>query len=228
MEWFNNWWSSLDSLQQVFSCLAVPATAILLIQTVMLLFGLGGEGDGAADHGGFDGDHDCDTDCDHDHDHSALDDGGMRLITVRGIVAFFAVGGWLGVAMIDLGLHPAIAVLISLAGGFGALSLVAFILKSVMKLQADGNVDYDNAVGLQGEVYMQIPPSCTGKGKINFTVQERYVEVDAMTTHTEPLKRGTLVRVTEKLDSSTLMVELFAVITEQKTADDAELLKSRG
>ena len=36
-----NWWNSLSMVSQIFYCFAVPATLILLIQTIMMLFGLG-------------------------------------------------------------------------------------------------------------------------------------------------------------------------------------------
>ena len=131
--WFTNWWEGLTLLQQCFAVVAIPATVILLLQTVLLLFGLGGHD---ADHGEVDTDHDFDHDMDHDLDHDTDHDfdhdadhdfdhdahdgahhaAGIRLFTLRGIVALFAVGGWLGVAMCDLGLSPALAGLIAAAG----------------------------------------------------------------------------------------------------------------
>ena len=44
-----NWWNSLDALQHFFAYVAIPATLILCIQTVLLLFGLGAGGDGEVD-----------------------------------------------------------------------------------------------------------------------------------------------------------------------------------
>jgi len=195
MNWFTSWWEAMTGLQQVFSFMAIPATVILLIQIVMLLIGLGGEqdmdADGEIDDGSADG---------YEHD-------GLKLITVRGLVAFFAVGGWLGIAMIDAGLHPAVASLIALIGGFGALLLVAAILKWASRLQDDGNVNYDNAVGMTGEVYIAVPPNFTGKGKINVTVQNRYIEADAVSGHTEPLKHGAAVKIVGLSDPNTFLIK---------------------
>ena len=88
------WWESLQAIQQVFYIIAIPATLILILQTILLLFGMG---------------HDSETDIDHDvdhdiGDHDAAGDGanheaGLRILTVRGIVAFLAVCGWVGVAL---------------------------------------------------------------------------------------------------------------------------------
>ena len=60
------WLESLTVLQRVMLFIAVPATLLLLIQTVMLFIGLGG-GDGDAD-GGLDGDGSDAVDLDPDGD----------------------------------------------------------------------------------------------------------------------------------------------------------------
>ena len=121
MEWFANWFNDLTSLQQIFACVAIPATVILAIQTILLLFGFG-------EH---DTDHDMDLDhhgdIDHGHDGAHHSDG-VRIFTVRGLVAMFAVGGWLGIAMVDLGVSNALSVIIAIIGGFLALLLVAVVL----------------------------------------------------------------------------------------------------
>ena len=56
------WWDSLSLVAQIFACIAVPATLVLVIQTVLMLIGVGDEGGDAdieidADGDGiFDGD----------------------------------------------------------------------------------------------------------------------------------------------------------------------------
>ena len=37
------WWSSLGITGQVFACVAIPSTLLLVIQTVMLFFGFVGQ-----------------------------------------------------------------------------------------------------------------------------------------------------------------------------------------
>ena len=39
------WWNALEPLQQLFAVLAIPATLILFLQTILLLFGVIGYGD---------------------------------------------------------------------------------------------------------------------------------------------------------------------------------------
>ena len=70
MEWFTEWWNSLESFEQVLYCVAAPATAILLIQTVMIFLGFGHDGTGVnpSDTSGFDGSGDVDFDISTDTD----------------------------------------------------------------------------------------------------------------------------------------------------------------
>ena len=39
------WWNNLELATQIFYCIAIPSTLILLIQTLLLLLGIGGDGD---------------------------------------------------------------------------------------------------------------------------------------------------------------------------------------
>lgn len=201
----------MNIFQQVMALFALPATAVLIIQTIMLLFGFGHDGGADAPDGGIDltdsdvmtGDADfsgsvSDTAGDGDTWLSEGDvdfDSGLRLLTVRGMVAFFAVGGWVGIAAIDLGAKVWLASLAAVAAGLVALWLVAVIFKALMRLQSSGNVDLKNAVGVIGEVYLRIPPEMQGQGKVSVQIQERLIEAAAMTKSSVELKSGSSVRV---------------------------------
>lgn len=213
MEWFTSWYESLNTVQQVLAAGAIPATVILIIQTVLLMFGVGGHD---ADHGEFDHDfsysHDFDGHIDHDFDHSHDFDGhidhdgahhlsGVRIFTIRGLVAMFAVGGWLGIAMIDLGVSNAISVIIAFVGGFLALILVALVLKLMLSLQQGGNIDVQNAIAKTAKVYLTIPASRKGTGKVTFTLQERFVEMDAVTDFTQDIKTDSMVQIVSVTDN---------------------------
>ncbi len=137
-----------------------PSTLILLLQTILLLFGVGGGHDADMDHDvDVDADAQMELETDHDIDHDGGADhvGGLRLLTVRGIVAFLAVCGWAGVALTDLGVSPVPTTVAALAAGFAALLVVALVLRWSLKLQQTGNLDLNHAVGLTGEVYVSIP-----------------------------------------------------------------------
>ena len=213
MEWFTSWYESLNTVQQVLAAGAIPATVILIIQTVLLMFGVGGHD---ADHGEFDHDfsysHDFDGHIDHDFDHSHDFDehidhdgahhlSGVRIFTIRGLVAMFSVGGWLGIAMIDLGVSNAISVIIAFVGGFLALILVALVLKLMLSLQQGGNIDPKNAIAKTAKVYLTIPASRKGTGKVTFTLQERFVEMDAVTDFTQDIKTDSMVQIVSVTDN---------------------------
>ena len=106
------WFESLSAIQRFFAYIAIPSTLILAIQTILLIFGLAGGGDGDADSDGLElepgGGVDLDGDGEIDipgEDFSADDlssaaDGGLRLFTIRGFIAFFTVFGWGGLALL--------------------------------------------------------------------------------------------------------------------------------
>ncbi|MCI9415221.1 MAG: hypothetical protein HFJ79_08630 [Clostridiales bacterium] len=198
-----DWWNGLSLISQVFYVIAIPSTLILLLQTILLLFGLGG-GDHDVDH---DVDHDTDFDHDADHDAGAAHEAGLRLITVRGIIAFLAVCGWVGVAMTDLGVGAGVTTLVALVAGLAALILVAVILRFSMRLQQSGNLDMQNAVGLTGEVYVSIPEG--GRGKVTLVIQERFMELDARCPE-RALQDGERVKVVAVTESNTLIVSPLA------------------
>ncbi|MBQ7600005.1 MAG: hypothetical protein IJU57_04940 [Clostridia bacterium] len=279
---FITWWNGMTLLQQIFAACAIPATLILIIQSIMLIVGLTGNADssdnGEGDHDsgddadtdspdtdGFDNDSDLDDTSDFDEasDADGLDDAsdagdtdmddagsgfdsdtdsdgdgipdtdqgagtnyhvsdrndvntvrhtgghhssGLRLFTIRGIVAFLAIGGWLGVSMIDLKLSPALTVAIAVAGGFAAMLLCALVIRWSVKLQENGTMSLKNAIAHTATVYIPIPPERHGFGKVTMTLQESYVELEAVTDCKDRIPTGTEVLVVGIADKNTLLV----------------------
>lgn len=217
------WWNSLVLIEQVFAIVAIPATILLLIQTLLLLVGLGSGGhdaqmetdvsglDNEADLHGLDihdvhYDHDAhDTDGD-DHDQEHEVDHGLRVFTLRGIVAFFAIFGWCGLACVNSGWSHGLSVGVSIASGILAMVSIAIVMKMVMKLQFNGTTDLKNAIGKTGTVYIRVPEQRREKGKISLLVQDQLVEADAVTDETIALKTGTEVVVIGLSGLNTLIV----------------------
>lgn len=211
------WWESISLLEQIFCVVALPATIILVLQTIMLLFG----GHGAPDSGldsdvsGLDG-HDGGFDMSHDGDFAAHDGGdapqhgddaaGLRILSVRGVLAFLTVSGWSGVLFLESGLHEALAIVLAALLGFLALYGMAKLAQLMLRLQESGNPDYRRALGQTARVYLTIPASRAGMGKINLTLGEAYGEFWAVTEGKEPIKTGEQVRVVD-LMGDTFVVE---------------------
>ncbi len=191
------WWESLTLVQQIFGLIAIPSTVILVIQTILVLVGVG-EVEGDADV-------DFDTDVPDGTD-TAESANGFALISVRGIIAFLAVGGWTGVVIESAGAHVAVTLILSMVAGFIALFAVAWLMRMTSKLQDKGNISLKNAVGKTAKVYIAIPD--TGKsGKVTLTFQGRFTECDAITQSGKTLMPGELVVVTGLADANTLLVQ---------------------
>ena len=194
------WWEALTGLQQVFAIAAIPATVILILQTILSLFGIGNGADADADT-------DVDVDADTDGADDLSDADGLRLLTLRSLVAFFAVGGWLGIVLVDVGVYTAFSIIGAVLGGFLAALLIALFFKGLSKLQSDGAIDVKNAVGKCATVYLTIPASGTSTGKITMELQERYVELEAKTRQEHPIQTGSTVKVIDVMDGGTVIVE---------------------
>lgn len=208
-----NWWNSLTALQHFFAYVAIPATLILCIQTILLLFGLGAGGDGDldSDTSGLDTpdldapdldapdldtpDLDAPGGWEGGAGHELAHDPGLRIFTIRGLVAFFSVFGWAGLALSRGGMPGAAAVPIAFLLGLAAMGVLALMLRSALRLQSDGTMDLKNALGLCGTVYLTVPPRRQGTGKISLVLQGQLGEFDALTDEPEPLKTGAAVQV---------------------------------
>lgn len=190
-------WESLSLLSKILFCTGIATTAILLIQIILLIIGFAGNAFG-------DGDFDVDGDGDIDMDD--VGGSGVGLFTVKGLVAFFSLGSWTGFAMDVSGCHEALTIGISVLVGIVALIGVGFLYKALNKLQSNGTLNMSNAVGKNAEVYLTIPASNSGVGKVTLEVQERYIEVNARTLKEESLPTGSIVKVVDIVNGE-LIVE---------------------
>ncbi len=199
LEWFN----SLTNVQQIFAYIALPATVILLIQTILLFFGIGDGGvdTNVSDVGGIDGAGDGDL----SEIPNGSDSDGLTVFSIRGIVAMLCIGGWAGIVLLDTGISVALGIVLAVVIGVAALFGMAFLMRALTRLQSSGNIVLDHAVGKTGKVYLTIPASMTGSGKINITVQDTYTEFEAVTRDETPIKTGEAVYV-ESVDEAGRLV----------------------
>lgn len=200
----------MSVLSQIFFCVAVPSTLILLIQTILTFIGIGGDsdidGDGIADV--------ADDVAEDLPDSSELEpesfgDGmvSLKLFTFRGIIAFLVTFGWVGIAMDASGAPVWLTIPIAIVCGFAMMLSLALVLKMVMNLRSDGNTDNKNAVGTAGKVQLTIPPARTGEGKVHVMLQGAYVERSAVTDETEPIPTGAEIVVVGVSGQTDLVVK---------------------
>ena len=170
-----------------FLTCAVLGGGILLLQLIASLAGLG--------HHGIDDAHG-----------SHLHADGLHLFSVRALaagVAFFGVGGLAGLTT-RLGLLLAIP--LSLLFGSAALLGIAYATRAMLRLENDGSVEVEHAVGALATVYLSIPGGRAGLGKVHATVNNRMVEYQAVTSHREGLPTGARVLIVDVVDSDTVDV----------------------
>ena len=208
------WWNGLSSLQQFFYVIAIPATVLLLIQTILLFFGFGDEdSDGDVDSSADgipddlpDGDAAFEMDADDIGGVSGADAADLRLFSVRGIISFFVVTGWCGVIFSSF-MPPWLTVLLALVLGAAGLYLTAKLFQWSRMLQSSGNIRRVRAVGQIAEVYIPVPASRRGTGRIMVLIQERLTEQEAITDSRQTLPTGSQVIVRQALHDGLLLVE---------------------
>lgn len=193
-----DWWNSLSTVSQIFYCMAIPATLVLLIQTAMMFIGMEGESEGFGDDPLPDDLPETDLPdagdgIAEDMDPDAFD--GLRVFTFRGMIAFFVVFGWVGIAMESADAPLYVTLPVAFVSGGVMMVLLAFLLRAVMRLRSDGNTDNRNAIGTAAKVQLTIPPARTGEGKVHLMLQGAYVERNAVTDDDEAIPTGSEVVV---------------------------------
>jgi len=173
-------------------CAGLGGTVILL-QLVAGLLGFGADHDTDTDHdAGADGDHDGDSFF-----------GMLSIRTAAAALTFFGLGG---LTARYYGADEAIAAGLAALSGVGAFYAVAFLVRSLSGLKADGTARIERAVGRTGSVYLRVPGTRSGHGKVQVAVQNRTVEYQAVTAGPD-LPTGAPVRVVAVLTADTVEVE---------------------
>lgn len=193
------WWESLTAFQQVMFVLAISATVVMFIFLILMIFGSDGSDS-------FDGDVDLDSDVDSINDEPLTNFSGLRILSVRGVLAFLSVGAWTTYGFAGI-VHPLLSSLFGVIAGAVASYLMALAFRASMKLESEGNLEYKNAIGKKGNVYIRIPAKRQGTGKVTLTFQERFVEIDAITDEETDLVTGTIVEVIAMENETTVLVK---------------------
>ena len=171
-----------------FFC-AVFGGTLIVLQLLLMLVGFGG---------------DTESDFDDSSDHAAPTDI-FKVLSLRTVVAgitFFGIGGLAGLTG---GTSRAVSVLIALTAGIAAVYAVYYLYWSAARLKEDGSLTNNTLVGSTGSVYVRIPPTKSGAGKVLICQQGRTVEYEAITAGDE-LKSTTPIVVVGIVSSTTVEV----------------------
>lgn len=204
------WWASLSVFMKILWAITIISSLIFIIQSIMTFIGAdAGDGGIDADFGGTDADlgaGDLNTDVDSSSEYSDMGSG-MNLLTFRNFVNFFLGFGWTAVLFAGEIKSTGVLMLLSILVGVALVFAVMYLFKWLSSLQQTGTINvYKTAVGCAGKVYLTIPASRSGEGKVQITINDSVREYDALTDG-EELPTGTNIKVLEAIDAHTLLVE---------------------
>ena len=118
-----------------------------------------------------------------DTDTSDTSDGAFKVLSFQGIVGFSMGWGWGGLAAFrNLDFTWSGSALFGLAIGAVFLWMLWLGFKAMHDLTGDGNVDPQDAIGVEGTVTIAIPEN--GRGRISVVVRDRQREFRAVTDGT--------------------------------------------
>ena len=190
MDLFN----SLEPLQKFFWIIALCASLVFLIQTIMTFVGLGTDAD--VDAGPMDSSID------------SMEDGSLSgVFSFRNLINFLLGYGWAGALLFSSIEKGWLLQVVAIAVGLAFVLAFVFMFRQVMKLSHDGSFKMSEAVGLKADVYLRIPASRSGRGKVQVSVKGSVHEVDAMTDRNDEIATGGQVKIVKVLGDDLLLVE---------------------
>jgi len=179
------WFSGLTLGLMVFYGIAIFATFVLVVQVVLLIFGVGDDIDVV----------------------DLQDADGLGLLSLRSAIGFLGGFGWTGLIALENGLSLGVATALGVVVGGVLMVSVAYLMKTLYSLRESGTINYEAAIGEVGTVYLTIPPNQSGPGQVRVMVQGRLKVVPAFTESETQIPSERRVKVVGLLDPRTLMVE---------------------
>jgi len=190
--WFGDWFDGLSFSLQFFYAIGVVALLLLLFQVILLIVG-SGELDFGEGEAGF--------------------------LSLRAVAGFLLGFGWIGAISMENGFGLLAAVVFGALAGGALMGGVTLVMLALHRMRTSGTLNYENAVGAVGTVYLPIPPRQQGAGKVEVYIQGRSVIVPAYTRHGERIGNQQRVRVTGMIDPRTLLVEPLAIPLSESAED---------
>lgn len=186
MEIFQN----IEPLLRVFWFIALPASIIFIIQTILTFIGAD-----ATD--GLDADFD-----------SNLEGGDstFQLFSLRNLINFLLGFSWGGISFYSTIENKTLLVTVALAIGVSFIFLFFVVIQQLQKLAEDNSFRIEKALNKTAEVYLTIPEKMSGKGKILVSVNGAFHELPAMTEN-ERIPSSTLVKIVKIENNNIPIVE---------------------
>lgn len=171
--------ANMDGTQQFYWYIAIGASVIFIIQTIMTFVGA-----------------DADTGVDADFDGNL--DGGdspFQLFSLRNLINFLLGFGWAGVSLYNVIENNILLAIVAFLVGVLFIAFFFFIMRALLKLSEDNSFKIEDTIGKTADVYLSIPAEKTGKGKVFISVRGSTHELSAITNSVDEIKNGSLVKV---------------------------------
>ena len=185
-----NFLENFDPLLKAFWYIALPVSIFFGLQTIMTFIGLsGGE-----------------ADVDMDADGNDTGDMPFEIFTLRNLINFLLGFSWTGISLYNKFENKTILILIAVLVGISFVVVFFFLIKQILKLSEDNSFKIENTLNKTADVYLTIPESKSGKGKVQISVNGSFHELDAMTLSTEKIPSGAVIKVIA-VENNILIVE---------------------
>lgn len=180
---------NLDSLLKAFWYIAIPSSVIFIIQTILTFIGSDVSDGIEAD---FDGD-------------LNSSDAPFQLFSFRNLINFLLGFSWTGISFYDYIPNPIILIIISLIIGILFVALFFVIIKQITKLAENNSFSLNETLNQTAEVYLTIPETKKGIGKIMISIKGTFHELEAISEETKKIETGSLVKVI-KIENNKIVV----------------------
>lgn len=191
MQTYLDMYQAMDTWMQVFWGCAIIGSVIFIIQMILTLVGMDSS----------------DLDVDFDGADTMDLGGGISLFSIKNFVNFIVGFGWAGVCFSPAIENKWLLTLVAIVVGIAFVLMFFFIKKQTKKLEHNGAFHIEDCVGKTVDVYLRIPASKNGKGKVQVSLNGSVHEFEAM-TEGEGINSGMKVKVLQVIDGSTVLVAI--------------------
>lgn len=198
--------STISWIEIIYWGSTIIGGTLFILRTILFLVGGGMEHDDFDTHFDVDISPDHDLHLDLDHTDAITDtDFSFKLLSMQGVTAFFMMFGLVGLALLAANIAIILTIIGGVLAGIFSVWVISILFAQMKRLQSDGTLIIQNAIGRSGSVYLTIPAK--GSGQVQVSVQGALKIFDAISEDKKGIETGKKVRVTGVIEDNTLVVE---------------------
>jgi membrane protein implicated in regulation of membrane protease activity len=186
-----DWFSELDPFLKIYWLIALPASLIFVVQTIMTFLGSDAADGIGADFSG----------------HLEEAHAPFQLFSLRNLVNFLLGFSWTGISCAKVIENHSILMAVSVVVGLIFISLFFLVLNQVQKFSEDNSFKIKDTINKTANVYLAIPGNKTGTGKIMISVNGSVRELEAITEQDKKIETGSVVTVVSVEGQSLVVVK---------------------